>query len=50
MQKEVIFDMSDGKLAAMDVFNNGFWLDVAIRTVVVDGIERKTCSLRFNLR
>ena len=41
LQKEVILDMSGDELAAMDVFNNGFWLDVAIRTVVVDGIEEK---------
>lgn len=41
LQKEVIFDMSGDELAAMDVFNNGFWLDVEIRTVVVDGIEEK---------
>ncbi len=41
LQKEVIFDMSGDELAAMDVFNNGYWLDVAIRTVVVDGIEEK---------
>ena len=41
LQKEVIFDMSGDELAAMDVFNNGFWLDVNIRTVVVDGIEEK---------
>lgn len=41
LQKEVIFDMSGDELAAMDVFNNGFWLDVTIRTVVVDGIEEK---------
>lgn len=41
LQKEVIFDMSGDELAAMDVFNNGFWLDVEIRTAVVDGIEEK---------
>lgn len=41
LQKEVILDMSGDELAAMDVFNNGFWLDVEIRTVVVDGIEEK---------
>lgn len=41
LQKEVILDMSGDELAAMDVFNNGFWLDVNIRTVVVDGIEEK---------
>lgn len=41
LQKEVIFDISGDELAAMDVFNNGFWLDVEIRTVVVDGIEEK---------
>lgn len=41
LQKEVIFDMSGDELAAMDVFNNGFWIDVNIRTVVVDGIEEK---------
>ena len=41
LQKEVIFDMSGDELAAMDVFNNGFWLDVNIRTAVVDGIEEK---------
>lgn len=41
LQKEVIFDMSGDELAAMDVFNDGFWLDVEIRTVVVDGIEEK---------
>ena len=41
LQKEVIFDMSGDELAAMDVFNNGFWIDVEIRTVVVDGIEEK---------
>lgn len=41
LQKEVIFDMSGDELAAMDVFNNGFWLDVQIRTAVVDGIEEK---------
>ena len=41
LQKEVILDMSGDELAAMDVFNNGYWLDVEIRTVVVDGIEEK---------
>lgn len=41
LQKEVIFDMSGDELAAMDVFNNGYWLEVNIRTVVVDGIEEK---------
>lgn len=40
-QKEVILDMTGDELAPMDVFNNGFWLDVQIRTVVVDGIEEK---------
>jgi hypothetical protein len=40
-QKEAILDMTGDELAAMDVFNNGFWLDVQIRTVVVDGIEEK---------
>jgi hypothetical protein len=41
LQKEAILDMTGDELAAMDVFNNGFWLDVEIRTVVVDGIEEK---------
>lgn len=41
LQKEVILDMTGDELAPMDVFNNGFWLDVQIRTVVVDGIEEK---------
>lgn len=41
LQKESILDMTGDELAAMDVFNNGFWLDVEIRTVVVDGIEEK---------
>jgi hypothetical protein len=41
LQKEVILDMTGDELAPMDVFNNGFWLDVEIRTVVVDGIEEK---------
>lgn len=41
LQKEVIFDMTGDEMAAMDVFNNGYWLNVEIRTVVVDGIEEK---------
>ena len=41
LQKEVILDMTGDEMAAMDVFNNGYWLDVQIRTVVVDGIEEK---------
>lgn len=41
LQKEAILDMTGDELAAMDVFNNGFWLDVEIRTVVVDGVEEK---------
>ena len=41
LQREVILDMTGDELAAMDVFNNGYWLDVEIRTVVVDGIEEK---------
>lgn len=41
LQKEVILDMTGDEMAAMDVFNNGYWLDVQIRTAVVDGIEEK---------
>ena len=41
LQKEVILDMTGDEMAAMDVFNNGYWLNVEIRTVVVDGIEEK---------
>ena len=41
LQKEVIYDMTGDEMAAMDVFNNGYWLDVEIRTTVVDGVEEK---------
>ena len=41
LQKEAILDMTGDELAPMAVFNNGFWLSVEIRTVVVDGIEEK---------
>lgn len=41
LQKEVIFDMTGDEMAAMDVFNNGYWLNVEIRTAVVDGVEEK---------
>lgn len=41
LQKEVILDMTGDEMAAMDVFNNGYWLNVQIRTVVVDGVEEK---------
>lgn len=41
LQKEVILDMTGDEMAAMDVFNNGYWLNVEIRTAVVDGTEEK---------
>ena len=41
LQKEVILDMTGDDNAWLDVKNNGYWLDVEIRTVVVDGVEEK---------
>lgn len=41
IQEGVIFDMTGDELAAVDVFSAGYWLDVQIRTAVVNGIEEK---------
>lgn len=41
LQREAIFDLTGDELAEADVFQDGYWLDVEIRTVPVDGAEEK---------
>ena len=40
-QKDAVYALTGDPLAAMDVFNNGYWLDVRIQSVTVDGVEEK---------
>lgn len=41
LQIEVITDITGDPLAHNDIFQNGYWLDVEMRTEVVNGIEEK---------
>lgn len=41
LQAEVIGDMAGDELASTDVYSSGYWLNVEIQTVVVNGVEEK---------